>query len=208
MHLLCYRGPLYKLFQSKSPLQRPLLLFPFLGGSILWMEQKGMTIDHNFCYFILIFSFLLKKRGKRKGEWCSKNRDQKSYLPVSSILWNFVLKQKMAEVRPKKFFWAITPKKELFWFIQNYTHTLWTSTNPKMQISQGAPFFNLMQHPGDQCCCMVCDIVLNTPVITHDNYAIAALSHNLCIAIPDNFTITFFGEEDINYSLTGMEILM
>ena len=30
------------------------------------------------------FLFPPKKRGKRKGEWCSKNRDQKSYLPVSS----------------------------------------------------------------------------------------------------------------------------
>ena len=52
---------------------------------------------------------------------------------------------------PKKIFLAITPKKELFSFIQNYTHTLWTSTSPKMQISQGASFLNLMQHPGDQC---------------------------------------------------------
>ena len=55
---------------------------------------------------------------------------------------------------------------------------------------------------------MVCDIVLNTPVITHDNYAIDAVSRNLCIAIPDNFTLTLISDEDITYSLTGMEILM
>ena len=57
----------------------------------------------------------------------------------------------MAELWSKIFFLAITPKKELFWFIQNYTHTLWTSIRPKIWISEGASFFNLMQHPGDQC---------------------------------------------------------
>ena len=39
-----------------------------------------MTFDHDFWYFILLFSSLLKKRGKRKGEWSSK----KSYLFVPS----------------------------------------------------------------------------------------------------------------------------
>ena len=29
-----------------------------------------------------------------------------------------------------------------------HTHTLWTSNSPK---SQRASFFNLIQHPGDQC---------------------------------------------------------
>ena len=48
------------------------------------MEQKGMTFDPDFCYFILLFSSLLKKIGKRKREWSSKNRDQKSYLSVPS----------------------------------------------------------------------------------------------------------------------------
>ena len=32
-----------------------------------------------------------------------------------------------------------------------HTHTLWTSTSPKMQISQGDSFFNIMQQPGNQC---------------------------------------------------------
>ena len=31
-----------------------------------------------------------------------------------------------------------------------YTHSLWTSISLKNLLSQGA-FFNLMQHPGDQC---------------------------------------------------------
>ena len=34
------------------------------------------------------FLFPPQKRGKRKGEWCSKNRDQKSYLPVSTSKWS------------------------------------------------------------------------------------------------------------------------
>ena len=48
------------------------------------MKQEGMTFDHDFCYFILLFSSLLKKEGRDKENLCSKNRDQKSYLPVSS----------------------------------------------------------------------------------------------------------------------------
>ena len=31
------------------------------------------------------FLFAPKKRGKRKGKWSSKNRDQKSYLSVPSL---------------------------------------------------------------------------------------------------------------------------
>ena len=30
------------------------------------MEQEGMTFDHDFCYFILLFSSLLKKEGSEK----------------------------------------------------------------------------------------------------------------------------------------------
>ena len=44
----------------------------------------------------------------------------------------------------------LTSKMERLRYIQNYTHTLWTSTSPKMQLSQGASFQNLKQHPGDQ----------------------------------------------------------
>ena len=37
-------------------------------------------------------------------------------------------------------FFAITSKKEQIRFIQNYTHTQWTSHNPKRQISQWVLF--------------------------------------------------------------------
>ena len=30
------------------------------------MEQEGMTFDHDFSYFILLFSSLLKKEGREK----------------------------------------------------------------------------------------------------------------------------------------------
>ena len=32
------------------------------------IEQKGMTFDHEFVYYFPLFSFLLKKVGRRKGE--------------------------------------------------------------------------------------------------------------------------------------------
>ena len=30
------------------------------------MKQEGMTFDHDFCYFILLFSSLLQKEGREK----------------------------------------------------------------------------------------------------------------------------------------------
>ena len=30
------------------------------------IKQEGMTFDHDFCYFILLFSSLLKKEGREK----------------------------------------------------------------------------------------------------------------------------------------------
>ena len=30
------------------------------------MKQEGMTFDHDFCYFILLFSSLLKKEGRKR----------------------------------------------------------------------------------------------------------------------------------------------
>ena len=44
--------------------------FNFLCMNNLWglttMKQEGMTFDHDFCYFILLFSSLLKKEGREK----------------------------------------------------------------------------------------------------------------------------------------------
>ena len=36
------------------------------------MEEKGMTFDHVFCYFILLFSSLLKKEGREKENEVAK----------------------------------------------------------------------------------------------------------------------------------------
>ena len=36
------------------------------------MEQKGMTFDHYFCFFILLFSSLLKKEGREKENEVAK----------------------------------------------------------------------------------------------------------------------------------------
>ena len=33
-----------------------------------WIEQKGMTFDYDFGYSFPLFSSLLKKEGRRKGE--------------------------------------------------------------------------------------------------------------------------------------------
>ena len=57
------------------------------SGSIkqsITIEQKGMTFDQDFGYSFPIFSSLLKNEGKRKGEWSSKNCDQKLCLSARS----------------------------------------------------------------------------------------------------------------------------
>ena len=36
------------------------------------MEQKGMTFDHDFSYYILLFSSLLKKEGREKENEVAK----------------------------------------------------------------------------------------------------------------------------------------
>ena len=36
------------------------------------MKQEGMTFDHDFCYFILLFSSLLKKEGREKEKKVAK----------------------------------------------------------------------------------------------------------------------------------------
>ena len=55
------------------------------SDSKMYMEQKGLTFDHNFCYFFLLFSSLLKKEGREKENEVAKKGDQKSYLSVPSI---------------------------------------------------------------------------------------------------------------------------
>ena len=44
-----------------------------------------MTFDHDFEYSFPLFSSLLKTGGRRKGEWISKNLEQKSCLSARSI---------------------------------------------------------------------------------------------------------------------------
>ena len=39
----------------------------FMGTSTK-IEQKGITFDHDFSYSFQLFSALLKKEGRRKGE--------------------------------------------------------------------------------------------------------------------------------------------
>ena len=47
-------------------------------------KNEGMTFDGDFGHSLSLFSSLLKKEGRRKGELISKNRDQKSCLSARS----------------------------------------------------------------------------------------------------------------------------
>ena len=49
-------------------MQKKIVLFK----SIRKMKQKGMTFDHNICYFILLFSSLLKKEVSEKENEVAK----------------------------------------------------------------------------------------------------------------------------------------
>ena len=48
-----------------STIQHLSTFHPYPYIQIL-MELKGMTFDHDFCYFILLFSSLLNKEGREK----------------------------------------------------------------------------------------------------------------------------------------------
>ena len=51
------------------------------------IEQKGMTFDHEFCYFILLvfFSLFIRWEEKRPGEKNNQSRRQKSCLSARSV---------------------------------------------------------------------------------------------------------------------------
>jgi hypothetical protein len=47
------------------------------------MEQKGMTFDNYFCYFILLFFSLLKKEGRKK-----ENKETKIVIKSHTFLFH------------------------------------------------------------------------------------------------------------------------
>ena len=51
------------------------------------IEHKDMTFDHDFGYSFPLFSSLLKKRGMKKRRMNMKNRDKKSCLFISLLIW-------------------------------------------------------------------------------------------------------------------------
>ena len=65
------------------------------------MEQKGMTFDHDFCYFIIFFFFPLFLGGKRKGENNNQSRGQKSCLSARSVLQNYHILREGSEKRKR-----------------------------------------------------------------------------------------------------------
>ena len=59
------------------------------------IEQKGMAFDQDFIYSLSLFSFILKKRGKKKRRMNNKNCDQKSCFSARSyIIKSFLENQK------------------------------------------------------------------------------------------------------------------
>ena len=61
-------GSLYKRFRSPGKMWR--IRIPNLED--ISIEQKGMTFDHDYNYSSPLFSSLLKKEERRKGEWKAK----------------------------------------------------------------------------------------------------------------------------------------
>ena len=50
----------------------------------IWIEQKGMTFDHDFGYFFPFFFTPKKKREEEKENEVAKKRDKKSCLSCRS----------------------------------------------------------------------------------------------------------------------------
>ena len=57
-----YLSILFSIYLSNSL----SLIILRLKENFIAMKLKGMTFDHDFCYFILLFSSLLKKEGREK----------------------------------------------------------------------------------------------------------------------------------------------
>jgi hypothetical protein len=73
--MMCGGGKLSKTRKFSFHLSISYIIVLIFRVGLGWMEQKGMTFDHDFCYFILLFSFLLKKEGREKendGGTCEK----------------------------------------------------------------------------------------------------------------------------------------
>ena len=49
-----------------------ILQYRFPSSHNTLIEQKGMTFDHDFGNSFTLFSSLLTKEGRRKGEWLAK----------------------------------------------------------------------------------------------------------------------------------------
>ena len=54
-----------------------------------WSSRKAWLLTTTYGYSFPLFSSLLKKEGRRKVEWSSKNRDQKACLSAQSIVYWF-----------------------------------------------------------------------------------------------------------------------
>ena len=65
------------------------------------MKQEGMTFDHDFCYFILLFSSLLKKEGREK------ENDVAKVIPSCFIISQNMLKKGWGYKKLNVFFFTI-----------------------------------------------------------------------------------------------------
>ena len=65
MHLFTFEQP-KMIRECKKSVKTAKSFPPFFVMQNQTMKQEGMTFDHDFCYFILLFTSLLKKEGREK----------------------------------------------------------------------------------------------------------------------------------------------
>ena len=95
------------------------------------IKQEGMTFDHDFCYFILLFSSLLKKEGREKENDVAKivmKSHTFQFHQAKNQLQNFEknLKQKSCAIRRFNVpnFCYFSKKFRLTWSIKNVNKLL------------------------------------------------------------------------------------
>ena len=87
------------------------------------IEQKGMTIDHDFGYFFPLFFSLLKQRGKKK-----RGKNRKILIKSHAFLLDQI------EVKRQKFFKFLFIYTRILLFLQNYKMFCDISTNFENRI--------------------------------------------------------------------------
>ena len=121
-HQYSSKGCMYNvrnIFNCTQKCCRKYIIWFLLSKKLLSvMEQKGMTFDHDFCYFILLFSYLLKKEGREK-----ENEVEKFVIKSYTFLFHPIRKFKKKSI----FFVRHMSASPILFYMNQWNLSYWSS---------------------------------------------------------------------------------